>query len=400
MGNFATAKIILFAKKKKDGTRPIYLRVTYLGRYRVYSLNRSCMPAQWDADACRFKKSWPEWRLDNDLLATYEKRALDAIREMEREKIPFSYERLQRAVFADLPASGSLVLRDYINGVSNDLKSRGRHGNGEVYAKTAKVVGDFRPKAMLHDIDKAWLLALDRWLDTSREFSDGGKSLIFRTLKAACNRAKSEKLMPADWMPFDGFSLSHLKKTKAKKAAPMAFIRALENADIPDKSERFAVDLFLFSFYMRGMNLADIAELTKSNIQGGRMVYRRKKTGGEFSVLISEKAGHIIASYFGLERLFPVYLSQKTEAQKARRRAKVAGEINKALRAVAVRLGFDIPGLTFYTARHTYADGLKKAGVPVDVISQALGHSSIRTTDAYLKAFDLSVLDDADRKLH
>ena len=70
-----------------------------------------------------------------------------------------------------------------------------------------------------------------------------------------------------------------------------------------------------------------------------------------------------------------------------------------ALRAIAARIGFDVPGLSFYTARHTYADSLKKAGVSVEVISQALGHADLRTTDNYLKSFGDSVLDEADRLL-
>lgn len=71
----------------------------------------------------------------------------------------------------------------------------------------------------------------------------------------------------------------------------------------------------------------------------------------------------------------------------------------KSLKETAKAIGWDIPGLSFYTARHTYADGLKKAGVPLAVISEALGHADIRTTDAYLKGFGDSVLDEADRLL-
>ena len=403
MGNFATAKIIQFAKKRKDGRYPIYLRITYLGKYRVYSLNRACLPSQWDSDKCRFKKSWEEWRLDNDLLANYEKRALDAIRDMEREKVVFSYERLQSAVFADLPAEGTTGLAQYINSISADLAIRGKHGNSLVYDKLSKVIESYKPNAALPDVDGAWLESFERWMDTARDLSDGGKSIYLRTLKAACKRAVREKKMPAGWNPFLNYSFSHLKKTKAKKAAPIGFIRALEqlssNPAQLQKKQQFALDMFLFSFYMRGMNLADIAALTKQNIQGGRLVYTRKKTGVEFSILISEKAGHIITRYFGLERLFPVLLSQKTEKQKTKRVHTLSGQFNQTLRAVAADLGFDIPGLTFYTARHTYADSLKKAGVSTDVISELMGHSSVRITDSYLKSFDLSVLDEADGRL-
>lgn len=147
------------------------------------------------------------------------------------------------------------------------------------------------------------------------------------------------------------------------------------------------------------MNLADIAELTDGNLRGGRLVYVRKKTGRSYSLPVSERAAAIIARYAGGVRLFPVYIDQVTDRQKHYRRNKVSTQINRALRLIAERLGFDVPGLSFYTARHTYADSLKKAGVSVEVISEALGHSDVRVTDAYLKGFGDSVLDEADRLL-
>lgn len=73
--------------------------------------------------------------------------------------------------------------------------------------------------------------------------------------------------------------------------------------------------------------------------------------------------------------------------------------MNIALREIAGLIGWEVPALSFYTARHSYADILKKSGVSVEVISEALGHADIRTTDSYLKGFGDSVLDDADRLL-
>jgi site-specific recombinase XerD len=94
--------------------------------------------------------------------------------------------------------------------------------------------------------------------------------------------------------------------------------------------------------------------------------------------------------------VFPVYAGEKTAAEKMKSLCNFQRRVNKALRAVAALVGFDVDGLSFYTARHSYADILKNAGVSVEVISQALGHSDIRVTDAYLKGFGDKVLDDAD----
>lgn len=71
-------------------------------------------------------------------------------------------------------------------------------------------------------------------------------------------------------------------------------------------------------------------------------------------------------------------------------------QVNKALRDVAVRCGLNAEGLTFYVARHSYGMALKTKGVSMDIISEALGHSDVRTTDHYLKDFEAERLDSAD----
>ena len=71
-------------------------------------------------------------------------------------------------------------------------------------------------------------------------------------------------------------------------------------------------------------------------------------------------------------------------------------QVNKALREVAVRVGLNAEGFTFYVARHSYGMALKTKGVSRDIISEALGHSDVRTTDHYLKDFESERLDSAD----
>lgn len=333
------------------------------------------------------------------MLRTYEQRAADCIRAMERDGTPFTFERFERAVFADQQGGGTVGLVSYLRGIRDELQALGKYGNSRFYHQAANTVEGFRPKAALADLDGGWLSKFERWMNANREMNGGGLSIQMRTLRAACNRSIQDKVMPRSWYPFEGYSLAHLAKGKAKKSAGLDFIRALEGVEVLHISQQLARDLFLFSFYTRGMNLADIADLTSSNIHGGRIVYTRKKTGRVYSVPVSDRAAAIIARYAGGARLFPVYLSQTTDRQKHYRRNKISTQINRALREIAGGLGFNVPGLSFYSARHTYADSLKKAGVSVEVISQALGHADVRTTDTYLKSFGDEVLDAADRLL-
>lgn len=51
-------------------------------------------------------------------------------------------------------------------------------------------------------------------------------------------------------------------------------------------------------------------------------------------------------------------------------------------------LGFDLE-LTTYVARHSFATALNRKGVPLTVIKEMLGHSSILTTQNYIASLGL-----------
>lgn len=396
-----TFKIILFARQVSGGKFPIMLRVTYARKSRHFSLNRYVLPEFWDKDACRFKRGYPDYKEENDVLRTYEQRAADMIRDCERDKEAFTFDKFEAAIFANRRVS-SVVAWEYLEAVRSSLVDENKHGNSVFYHNVANVVRAFAPKATLYDISSEWLHRFERWQRTKRDCTDGGISVNMRVLRAACNRAIREKLVAREWYPFQEYTLAHLQKNKTKRAITLEEIRKFETAVIPKPGERFAVDLFLFSFYTRGMNLADIAELRRENIRELRIVYVRKKTGREYSVKLTAAAGAILDRYAGRDsHLFPIYADgeHETEQQRYDRKKKVEKAVNRALRTVAVRLGIPSAGLTFYVARHTYATSLKRKGVSVEVISEALGHSDIRTTDTYLKSFGDDVLDAADELL-
>ena len=71
---------------------------------------------------------------------------------------------------------------------------------------------------------------------------------------------------------------------------------------------------------------------------------------------------------------------------------------NKALKTISKDLELETT-LSSYTARHTYATGLKMKGLSVEVIKESLGHTDIKTTETYLRSFENSVVDEADEIL-
>ncbi len=162
----------------------------------------------------------------------------------------------------------------------------------------------------------------------------------------------------------------------------------------------------MFSYFVQGINLTDIAMLRWSNLKQDRIYYIRAKTGKGFNIKLMEPAMQIIERYRTRtsdspeDYIFPILDRTKhlSPVQIDNRIHKMTGCINKSLKQIASLSGLDIP-LTTYVARHTYATVLKKSGVPVAVISEALGHESESITQTYLKSFENEVIEAANQHL-
>ena len=73
--------------------------------------------------------------------------------------------------------------------------------------------------------------------------------------------------------------------------------------------------------------------------------------------------------------------------QETRNVNQAVKNINKYMKRIGKALGLSkLPTCNF--ARHTYSTVLKRAHVPIEVISEALGHFSVKTTEIYLDSFE------------
>lgn len=199
----ATFKIVLHSQPNNDGSFTVSLRVTFQRKNRYFSLGRRCKKSQWEESASRFTRTYPDYREENDVLRTYEQRAADALRSFERDDLPFSWERFQLSVFPDARVTHTKDVVGYLREVAAEMERIGKHGNGMFYKNTATVVHAYKPKATLSDLDADWLHRWETWMRTKRDLNNGGMSILFRTLRAACNRAiKKDKVMPRSWWPY------------------------------------------------------------------------------------------------------------------------------------------------------------------------------------------------------
>lgn len=218
-------------------------------------------------------------------------------------------------------------------------------------------------------------------------------SCYMRVLRAIYNRAVEAGLTIQRY-PFKRV-YTGIDKT-IKRAVSESVIIRLKDLDLSDKADlSMARDLFLFSFYSRGMSFVDMANLRRSNANNGNLSYKRSKTGQNLVIRIEPCMDEIINRYKHLaveDYLLPIFTSTKSNYMGQLR------NYNNRLRRISQLL--DLPkSLSSYVSRHSWATLALRKGISVQIISEGMGHENESTTRIYLASLDQAIIDDANARI-
>lgn len=221
-------------------------------------------------------------------------------------------------------------------------------------------------------------------------------SFYMRILRAVYNHSVESGII-SDRKPFRHV-FTGMEKT-FKRAISINNIRFIKDLDLSFKPNlEFARDMFMFLFYCRGMSFIDAAFLKKSDVVDNILFYRRHKTGQQLRIRMVPVIKDILDRYSDSQS--PYLLPIITVSGKDGRIQYEAAlrRINNGLRTIAKMLGMDTP-LTTYVTRHAWASIAKAKNIPITVISDALGHDSIATTQIYLASIDATMIDKANEMI-
>ena len=183
-----------------------------------------------------------------------------------------------------------------------------------------------------------------------------------------------------------------------KKALPAGELHKLLYEDPKSERLRRTQIIAALMFQFCGMSFADLAHLEKSALDQSVLRYNRIKTKTPMSVEVLDTAKGMINQLRSNQEPIPDcpnYLFDILCGNKKRKDERAYREYQSALRrfnnrlkdlARALRLKSPVSS---YTLRHSWATTAKYRGVPIEIISESLGHKSIKTTQIYLKGFEL-----------
>jgi len=402
-----TVDIILFKQRTlANGEHPIALRLTQNRKRKYIRIGVSLLPQHWDETKSKTKNSCPNKDyMDNiitEKLSKYQKQILE-FQSMGRE---FTINQLIELV--DKPVK-NITVGDYLNSIINNLMKIDKVGNATHYQALYNSLERFTKINQLQfiDVDVPFLNKYETHL---RTIGNRGNTINIkmRTLKATFNKAVKDNIVKQDYYPFNNYNVSKLRETTPKRAITKEDILKILVYDVSSISTRpqsllqLSKDLFLFSYLGCGINMVDIAYLKKNNINQNYVLYKRHKTGKQISFTLQSNAYEILQRYSGLndDYLFPILDDSVhiTAEQQFRRIKKITYVVNKNLKKIGEQLNIPI-NLTTYCARHSFATILKKSGVNVALISEALGHSDLKTTQIYLDSFENSQINEAMKNL-
>lgn len=244
----------------------------------------------------------------------------------------------------------------------------------------------------LKDVTPQKVHAFLKWLKEKGLRTNSVNSYI-SNLRAMYNRAcMGWKGRPME-SPFAGIRLK--REETMKRAAPAEVIKKLVLLELKEEPRKqLAVDMALFSFLACGIPFVDIAHLTEANLKdnGKELWYRRQKTGVLIRMEVNPGMRQLIDRYSRADAhyLFPILQEGATHEEY---KHCLATE-NQYLKQISADL--DLPDvLTTYAFRRAWASEAYHLGVPIAIISQALGHTSEKTTRIYLAAFELDKMTEA-----
>ena len=219
-------------------------------------------------------------------------------------------------------------------------------------------------------------------------------SFYMRVLRSVYNKAVRRRLTEQT-TPFRNV-YTGIDRTR-KRAIDKQIIARLKGLDLRASATlALTRDLFMFSFYTRGMSFVDMVYLKRSDLQDGIIRYARRKTGQLMAVRIEPSIRAIIDRYAakGGSYVFPI-LTDDDPTRTFERYQSALTCYNRRLKKLAGLLELDAP-LSSYWARHSWATTARNLHVPMSVISAGLGHTSERTTRIYLAMLEDAEIDAAN----
>ena len=281
------------------------------------------------------------------------------------------------------------------------VEAQKNSGTKTIYQQSASRLKAYDPhieKRRFNEIDKAWLEKFDAFMALTAP-KRNARNIHLRNVRTVFNYAINVKELDISY-PFRAFKI--VAEPTASRALTIEQIRELRSFPIAEPHMAKYRDIFMLMTYLRGINAADLFTAKKTDVVNGRLEYKRKKTGTFYSVKIEPEAQMIIDKYAGQDYLLDICDTWSNPTDYLRKMDKGLKKIGpmerKGLGGKKIYQGI-LPQLSSYWARHTFASLGAELHIPIELVSESLGHKIGSPTTAIYVHYIRQQVDDATRKI-
>lgn len=374
-------------KTNSKGEYPVKIRVNLKRVRSYYSVGISMSKESWEGLPSNKALTAKAIKASIENSFSLVKSNVEAL----AERGEFSFDTLNSRLGK---ATGDTV-NNAIRAKIDMLNNEGRIGSMQIYQQTLTLIQGFAGNDISFSlITVSWLKKCEQhWLKDKNQTTVG---MHFRNIRVIMNEARKAGIIKEAQYPF-GKDRFEIKTGEAhKKALNQIQLREIiQYSDGTTLTDKYK-DFWIFIYLCNGINVADMIKLKYSNIVDGEICFVRQKTERtsksrkEIRVAFREEIQDIIKKWGNKQipekYIFPYLKGNETPMLRKTITKELTKRINVRMTMIGNRL--QIGSITTYTARHSFATVLKRGGANIAYISESLGHSDLKTTEAYLSSFE------------
>ena len=314
--------------------------------------------------------------------------------------VPFTFTDFENVFYSEKTQSRKIQLNDGVNSIYDKhiqaLKEEGRISTASSYGDSLTSMLSYKKNLKVSQITPDFLKGYEKWMtDNGRSLTTVG--MYVRALRTIFNIAIENEVIDASKYPFKKYTIP--APQKISRTLKKEEIKLIINYTAKRDADAIALDYWVFSFISNGMNFKDIALLKYGNINGDFIEFRRAKTKRTtknnslpIMVPLDESLLDIIRKRGNKSKkkedfIFPILKHGLSPQQEYDHIKTFVRNTNKRLTRVGIELGLSHK-VTSYVARHCFATIQKNNNAPLAYISEALGHSNLKTTQNYFGRFE------------
>ena len=281
------------------------------------------------------------------------------------------------------------------------MESQKNSGTKTIYKQTASRLKAYDlniEKRHFNEMDKAWLERFDDFMALTAP-KKNARNIHLRNVRTVFNYAINVKELDISY-PFRAFKIS--AEATPSRALTIDQIRLLRSYPIEEPHLAKYRDIFMLMTYLRGINAADLFTAKKTDVINGRLEYKRKKTGTFYSIKIEPEAQDIIDRYSGNEYLLDIcdtWSNPTDYLRKMDKGLKKIGPMERKGKGGKKTYNGILPQLSSYYSRHTFASLGVELHIPIELVSESLGHKIGSPTTAIYVHYLRQQVDNATRKI-